>query len=210
MAHCLGQNGRVRHETAVCRLRAVAARCQQASGLWQEEPFLLAAYTFGAVLDSRADLPVVQIAFVLTLPAEELSWGVQPQSCVGLPRLLEIDKAPVEWYLRPSMWPVANHAIRRPLRLWSLDGGPDAATLDALARGEADGLRLPEPSPADLREQLAAELAASRTHLRAVEASYWERDWRSANRGLGIYPEDHLWNAVHGYLAARCDERGAT
>ena len=100
----------------------------------------------------------------------------------------------------------ANHAIRRPLRLWSLDGGPDAAAPDALARGGAYGPRLPEPSPADLREQLAA----SRTHLRTVEASYWERGWRSANPGLGIYPEYHLWNAVHGYLAARCDERGAT
>ena len=98
------------------------------------------------------------------------------------------------------MWPVANHAIRRPLRVWSLDGGPDLAALDALARGEADGLRLPEPSPADLRGQLTAELAASRTHLRAVEAGYCEREWRSANRGLGIYPEHHLWDALHGYL----------
>lgn len=55
------------------------------------------------------------------------------------------------------------------------------AALDSLARGDADGLRLPERSPADVWDQLAAELAASRTHLRAVEASYWER-WRSANR----------------------------
>jgi hypothetical protein len=106
----------------------------------------------------------------------------------------------MEWYLRPSVWPVANHVIRRPLRVWSLDGGPHAAALDALARGEADGLRVPEPTPIDLREQLTAELAASRTHLRAVEAGYWERDWRSANRGLGVHPEHHLWDAVHGYL----------
>jgi len=74
------------------------------------------------------------------------------------------------------------------------------AALDALARGDADGLRFPEPSQADLREQLAAELAASRTHLRSVAANYWERDWRSANRGYGAHPEHHLWDAVHGYL----------
>jgi hypothetical protein len=55
------------------------------------------------------------------------------------------------------------------------------AALDSLARGDADGLRLPEPSPADVWEQLAADLAASRTHLRAVEASYWKR-WRCAYR----------------------------
>ena len=159
MAQCLRKNGGVRHETAVRRLRAVATRCQRAGDLW-DEPFLVAAYAFGAVLDSRADLPVVQMAFVLTLPAEELTWCARPQSCVGLPQLLEIDNAPVQWYLRPSVWPVANHAIRRPLRVWSLDGGPDVAALDSLARGEADGLRLPEPSPADVWEQLAAELAA--------------------------------------------------
>ena len=94
------------------------------------------------------------------------------------------------------MWPVANHAIRRPLRVWSLDGGPDLAALDALAHGEADALRVPDPPPAHLRAQLAAELAASRTHLRAVEAAYWDDDWRSVNRGYGIYPEHHLWDAV--------------
>src|SRR4051812_33830593 len=161
----LRQNGGVRHETAVRRLRAIAARCQRVSGLYEDDPFLIAAYTFGAVLDAPADLPAVQTAFVLSLPAEELTWCAQPQSCVGLPQLLEIEKAPVEWWLRPSVWPVANHAIRRPLRVWSLDGGPDLAALDALAHGEADALRVPDPPPAHLRAQLAAELAASRTHL---------------------------------------------
>jgi hypothetical protein len=35
----------MRHETAVRRLRTIAARCQQqASGLWDDEPFLVGAY----------------------------------------------------------------------------------------------------------------------------------------------------------------------
>jgi hypothetical protein len=193
------QNVGVRHETAVRRLRRVAERCQWVGGLGEDRS-LLGAYAFGAVLDSRADLPVVQMAFVLDLPAEELTWGARPQSCVGLMHLLEIDKSPVAWDLRPAAWPVTNHAIRRPLQVWSLDGGPDVAALDALARGDAEALRLSEPAPADLRDQLAAELAASRNHLRVVEAAYWERDWRFAHRGLGVYPEHHLWDAVHGYL----------
>ena len=175
------------------------ARCQRASGLWDEEPFLVAAYAFGSVLESRADVPVVQMAFVLNLPAEELTWGTQPQSCVGLPHLLEIDKAPVEWYWRPSAWPVSNHLIRRPLRVWSLDG-PDTAALDALDRGEADHLRLSAPTTEQQYEQARIELAASMAHLRQVEAGFWERDWRSAHRGQEIYPENHLWDAVHGYL----------
>jgi hypothetical protein len=189
----------VRHDTAVRRLRTVAERCQRASRLWDDEPFLVGAYAFGAVLQPRADVPVVQMAFVLDLPADELPWCAQPQSCAGLPHLLEIDKAPVERYWRPAVWPVANHLIHRPLRVWSVDG-PDSAALDALDRGEAEHLRLPAPTAAQRHEQLTAELAASLAHLRRVEAGYWERDWRSAHRGLGVYPENHMWDAVHGYL----------
>jgi hypothetical protein len=32
-----------------------------------------------------------------------------------------------------------------------------------------------------------------------VHASYWDYDWRRANRG-GRYPEHELWEAVQGYL----------
>jgi len=193
------QSGQVHHQTAVRRVRTVAERCQRASGLWDEEPFLLAAYAFGAVLEPGVDVDAVQLAFVLNLPAEELPWGAEPQSLIGLPGLLEIDKAPVEWYWRPAVWPVANHLIRRPLRVWSLEG-PDNAALDALERGDAERLRMPAPTADQQQEQLSVELDASLTHLRSVEAGFWERGWRSANKGFGFHPENHLWNAVHGYL----------
>lgn len=26
------------------------------------------------------------------------------------------------------------------------------------------------------------------------------QNWRREHRGLGIYPENHLWDAAHGYL----------
>ncbi|MFG2038911.1 hypothetical protein [Dactylosporangium sp. NPDC048998] len=191
-------------------MRTVVEGCQRFSEFSRGEPVLVGVYVFGAVLEPGTDVPVVQMAFVLDMPADELTWCAQPQSCVGLPSLLEIDKAPVEWYWRPSEWPVANHVIRRPLRVWSLDG-PDTAALDALDRGEAEDLRLPAPTDAELHEQLTAELAASLAHLRRVEGGFWDRDWRSAHRGLGIYPENHLWDAVHGYLdllgATQIDQR---
>jgi hypothetical protein len=189
----------MRHETAVRRLRTIAARCQHASGLRDDEPFLVGAYAFGAVLDARTDVDAVQVAFVLDLPPGELTWCAQPQSCVGLPHLLEIDKAPVEWYWRPALRPVSNHLIDRPLQIWSIDG-PDTIALDALERGHAEPLRLPAPSEAEFREQLLEELAASLAHMQRVEAVYWERDWRNTHRGYGVYPENHLWDAVHGYL----------
>jgi hypothetical protein len=94
---------------------------------------------------------------------------------------------------------VSNHLIDRPLRIWSVDG-PDVAALDALERGDAETLRLLAPDGADARRQVMAELEASLTHLRRVEAEYWERGWRMAHHGSGVYPENHLWEAVHGYL----------
>jgi hypothetical protein len=189
----------VRYETAIRRLRTIAARCHQAAGLWEDEPFLVGAYAFGAVLDAPADVELVQVAFVLDLLPDELPWCAQPQSCVGLPHLLEIDKAPVDWYWRPALWPVSNHLIHRPLRIWSLDG-PDTAALDALDHRNAEELRLPMPTDAEARQQLAEELEASLAHLRRVEAGYWDRSWRNCHRGSGAYPENHLWDAVHGYL----------
>jgi hypothetical protein len=190
----------MRHETAVRRLRTIAARCQQqASGLWDDEPFLVGAYAFGAVLGARTDLEAVQVAFVLNLPPDELTWCAQPQSCVGLPHLLEIDKAPVEWYWRSALWPVSNHLIDRPLRIWSIDG-PDTIAMDALERADAEPFRLPAFTEAEVGEQLMEETAASLAHLQRVEAGYWERDWRTTHRGSGVYPENHLWDAVHGYL----------
>jgi hypothetical protein len=61
------QHAPIRHDTAIRRLRTIADRCQQASGLWDDEPFLVGAYVFGAVLEARATVDVVQMAFVLNL-----------------------------------------------------------------------------------------------------------------------------------------------
>lgn len=191
----------MRHGTAVRRLRTIAERCHRVAGPWddEDEPIPLAAYAFGAVLDGNTDIPVVQVALVLNLPADELTWCARPQSCSGLAHLLELEKAPVDWYWRPAVWPVSNHVIRRPLRIWSTDG-VEGAALDALAGGVAEPLRLPAPQPEHGQEQLAVELAACLAHLRRVEDAYWQREWRQDNRGSGIYPEHHLWDAVHGYL----------
>ena len=100
----------------------IAERCQRVSGLWDEAPPLIGAYAFGHVLDGPDQLDAVQVALVLNHRAEELTWCARPTSCSGLPHLLELEKAPVEWYWRPAVWPVSNHVIVRPLRICSHDG----------------------------------------------------------------------------------------
>lgn len=193
----------MRRDTAIRRLTTIAEECQRIRGLWEdpdERPLVIAAYAFGDLIDGAADVEFVQVAFVVNLPAEELAWGAEPKSCSWLVDVLRLDKTPVDRYWRPAGGPVTNHLIARPLRFWSADDGVDEQALQALSAGSCESLRLASPPPREVEEQLATELAASLAHLRAVEASYWEPDWRRQHRGGGVYPESHLWDAVHGYL----------
>lgn len=40
-------------------------------------------------------------------------------------------------------------------------------------------------------------------------AAYREREWRREHKGLGVYPEEHLWRATHGYLDLLAATRAA-
>jgi hypothetical protein len=69
-----------------------------------------------------------------------------------------------------------------------------------LAERRLDGLPRVTSAPEAQREQLAGELEVALSRLRSVHTSYWDYDWRRANRGGGRYPEHELWEAVQGYL----------
>ncbi|RZB14405.1 hypothetical protein StrepF001_37855 [Streptomyces sp. F001] len=189
----------MRHTTAVRRLRTITDACHRARRL-PGGGALLAVHAYGPILEGTGDIPVVHIALVVDLPAEELPWGVEPPECTALANLLDLGKAPVVRRWRPAAWPVWNHAIRRPLRIWS-PAGPDTRALDALAAGQAGSLRLAAPQPTEEDEQRRVETAASLLHLRRVRDRYWDDGpWRRAHRGSGRFPEDSLWGAVDGYL----------
>ena len=165
------------------------------------DPVLVEAYAYGRVLDSDSDdLRVVDVALVLDLPAEEVTWWALPSATGWFIMDLRLDKVPVRAQWRPSVWPVWNHAIRRPLRIWSIDDGIDHEALDALSSGEAESLRLPAPEPQIEAEQLAVELDASLAHLRRARDGWDDREWHRAHKGGGVFSSDHLWRAVHGYL----------
>lgn len=188
----------MRYQTAVRHLRSLAEECERPNRIG-DEPLLVGAYVFGDLLDGPDELERVQLAFVLNLPPEQVTWYADPSEGQWITDLLRLGKLPLEWYWRPQAWPAWNHYIRGPVRFWSLDG-PDEQVLDALAERRLDGLPRQWPEPAAEREQLRAEVAAAYEHLRQVEQAYWEREWRRTHKGYGVYPEDHLWRAVHGYI----------
>jgi len=188
----------MRYDTAVRRLRIIADSCERPNRL-ADPPVLVAAYVFGDVLDGRAEFPRVQVAFVIDAPPEEVTWFAEPPVGVGIVSLLDLEKAPVEWYWRPLVWPVWNHAIRGPVRFWSV-AGPDEDVLEALGQRRFADLHRLVPTADEELAQLEVELEASLAHLGRVVEGYWDREWRADHKGFGSYPEDHLWRAAHGYL----------
>ncbi len=197
----MGEDGGMRYPTAVRRLRTIAEACDRPNRIW-DEPVLVGAYAFGDVLDGAEDIPRVQVAFVLDRPAEEVTWWAEPPHGPGIAALLDIEKAPVEWFWRPAVWPVWNHVIRGPVRFWST-AGPDEGVLGALEQRRIAELRRLVPSMEEELAQLETELDACLTHLREVDDRYFDREWRADHKGLGFHPENHLWRAVHGYLDLR-------
>lgn len=193
----------MRRSTAVRRLRTLAERAQSTCRLWDPTEGLVAVYAYGAVLDPTTDdgsVDVVQVALVVSEPAEAVTWGSRPPAYAGLGYVLELESAPVDWCFRSAAAPLGNHRIDRPLRIWSRSTGVEEAALAALADGTFDALREPRPRPPVLRRHLAEELAAAEARLREVRDTYWQRGWRHDHHGAGTYPEHHLWDAVEGYL----------
>lgn len=190
----------MRRNTAIKHLRSLTQLCGTAN-LPADDPILVEVYAYGDILDSKvAEIAQVRVALVLDQPADDVTWLALPDVTIWLTHHLRLDKVPVHALRRPSVWPVWNHVIRRPLRIWTVEGGTDDEALTALANGDAERLRLPAPSPEDEAEQLAEELNASLAHLRRLQESFHEREWRAAHKSFNIYPEDHLWHAVEGYL----------
>jgi hypothetical protein len=197
------EDGRVRRSTAVRRLGIIARRCQRICDLWAPGQGLVAVHAFGTVLDSGEDdgsVEVVQVALVVNEPPELVPWGARPPAYAGLPYVLELDKAPVDWCFRSSAAPIGNHRVDRPLRIWSRAEGVDEQSLAALAVGQAEALREPRPRPPVFKRHLREELAAAQARLGDIRDRYWQRAWRSDHHGADSYPENHLWDAVHGYL----------
>ena len=189
----------MRYHRAVEKLRVLADACQWTTRLPSDEPFLQEAYVFGDLLDGADPVESVRVALALNLPPEEVPWCSQPPGTAWLVDSMRLDKGGFAYWWRSRDEPVWNHVIRGPVRFWSLDG-TDESVLDALCDRRFADLPRATASQADLRRRVEVELDRALARLRTVRQKYWDRDWRGEHRGGGRYPENHLWEAVDGYL----------
>lgn len=101
------------------------------------------------------------------------------------------------------------------MRFWSR-AGTHEDVVRALAERRFADLPRQVPSPTARREQLFAEMDAALSHLRAVHASYWDRDWRRSSRVRPVSRERAMGSrrrlprpARRGRIPARRDRRVA-
>ena len=183
----------MRYQRAAEKLRLLAEGCEEIgySGPPWDEPYLVEMYAFGPVLEGADPLDEVQVAGVIRLPPQEVTWGSSPHGTEWLRNRLRLSKGGFEYWWRSYLDPVWNHYIRSPVRIWSQDG-IEEETLDALAERRFGDLRRVVPDPWTNGCNCATTYAALR-HLRQVHGSYWDADWRREHRGMGRYPEHELW-----------------
>jgi hypothetical protein len=112
---------------------------------------------------------------------------------------LDLSKRPLLTRYEPVGRPAWNHERRRVLRFWSADEGLDEAAVNSIQSGPGDGPPVVQPSAADLRAYVEAELPHSSDHLRRMLDDYWDGPWRKAHTAKAdwIYPDDHLWRAAY-------------
>ncbi|MGI5132694.1 DUF7711 family protein [Pseudonocardia sp. CA-107938] len=189
----------MRHRRAVERLRMLAEACQELRHRSPEEPLLHEAWVFGDVLDGADPIESVRLALAIDLPPDDVPWCSNPPESVWLVDTLRLNKGGFTYWWRSRHEPVWNHLIREPVRFWSLDG-PDEAVLDALRERRLTDLPRASGTPDELRRRTAVELDRSLDRLREIRERYRDRDWRQEHRRAGRHPEDHLWDAVDGYV----------
>jgi hypothetical protein len=191
----------MRYKRAVEKLRLLADKCERAKLFWYDtEPFIKAVYAFGDVLDGKDPLEDVQVAVAVNLTPEEVPWESEFEGSGWLATELRLSKGGYMYFWRSYLEPAWNHYIHGPVRIWSIEHGPDEQALAALEARDFGSLNRLTPDPVDARLQLRDDLDAALAHLREVRDKYWEQDWRREHRGDGRHPENWLWEAVEGYL----------
>ena len=98
----------MRYRRAIEKLRILAEACDSTKNWPLDEPFLLAAYVFGEVLNGADPLECVEVAFVLNLPPEKVPWESHPHGTGWLVDVLRLDKGGIATggALIPARWAI--------------------------------------------------------------------------------------------------------
>lgn len=162
-----------------------------------------ALWTFGAVLANRDDLDTVPVVLAVDLPVGDVAWLCSPPGAEHWSHATGLSKNPVVAIWRSTRAPLWNHRIRGPLLIWDEHSARDESGelamsgVTALREGNAESLRLPEPTPGELESRLAAELGVSLQALETTSAAYEQRRFSPGK----LEPvADALWRATAGYL----------
>ena len=188
----------MRRSTAV---KQVAGFVEEAEDFHRRAAHLVAAtlaelWVGGAVLGTAERIDTYDVVLVLDAPAAEIPWLALHPAGEWYGDRLRLTKVMAEWFLRSTEHGVHNHRLRELVRVWTPDG-PDEALIDRLRRGELTPTDISQPpDDATLAAQLETELVQCRQHLATILDSYFDRDWRRAHKGYGVYPEEHLWRAA--------------
>ena len=154
-------------------------------------------WTYSDVLTGHDDLGFLRVVLVVDLPVDDVAWLCPPAGSEHWSNATRLSKSPIVASWRSMRAPVWNHRIRRPLRIWDESAGFISETLSALRAGTAESLRLPEPTPAEMKARVEAELATSHRALDRAAANYEERRFSPGSLEPAA---DSLWHAAQGYL----------
>ena len=171
----------MKRSTVVRHFEEIASEAGRSMSLPEdvlELPQIREVWVGGDLVDPGHDIDHVVAILMFDVPAGELpEIALHPlERAMAYP--LRIGKRPMIWRSRPASRPAWSHLERRVVRTWSLTDGPDVANLEGLRTPLLSGVDVVEPSPAELRAWLAAELPRSEQHLREMLDTYWDGDWR--------------------------------
>ncbi|MDP9398464.1 MAG: hypothetical protein M3P96_11890 [Actinomycetota bacterium] len=151
----------------------------------------------GEVLSGPRDLDVITVALCVDLPAPDVPWLTEPAGSAHWASATRLSKLPALLLWRSAHAPVWNHFVDRPVLLWSLADGIAEEALAAVREGRSEHVRLPAPTPDELRTRLDDELAVSLSGLRTRTRTYEDRRWAPGR----LEPvADALWQGSNGYL----------
>lgn len=150
-----------------------------------------------SVTDQIDQIDQVDLALVLDLPASAVPWLTAPPAAEHWLRMTRLAKNPVRIWWRSAGAPLWNHRIVRPLLVWEQPTGLIEEALIPLREGRGAASSSPAPTPDQLAQRVADELAVSLAALQRCTAAYAEGQFTPTKLGPTA---DALWRASEGYL----------